>query len=91
MGGVAWVLILTSVNTAVQLRSPDAILGRCLSIYQAVTFGGMAIGSWVWGAVADWRGLATALHGASACLVVSFVVLRVLAPLPRPGEGVVKQ
>jgi MFS family permease len=90
VGGMGWVMILTSVNTAVQMRSPDAILGRCLSIYQAVTFGGMALGSWCWGALADWRGLPTTLHVASVFLVVSFLLLRFLAPLPKPGEGVVK-
>ncbi|MDE8653815.1 MFS transporter [Novosphingobium album (ex Liu et al. 2023)] len=90
VGGMGWVAILTTINTAVQMRSPDEILGRCLSIYQAVTFGGMALGSWAWGALADWRGLPFALHAGSAFLIVSFIALRLLAPLPRPGEGVVK-
>lgn len=91
VAGLAWVMILTTLNTAVQLRAPDPILGRCLSIYQAVTFGGMALGSWAWGTVADWRSLPFALHGGAAFLIVSFVVLRTLAPLPRPGEGVIPQ
>lgn len=91
ISGLAWVMILTTLNTAMQLRSPDAILGRCLSIYQAVTFGGMALGSWTWGAVADWQDVSVALHAGSAFLIVSFVALRVLAPLPKPGEGVVRQ
>jgi MFS family permease len=90
VGGMGWVLILTSINTAVQMRSPDAILGRCLSIYQAVTFGGMALGSWAWGALADWKDLPFTLHAGSAFLIVSFVVLRIIAPLPKPGEGIVK-
>jgi len=88
--GTAWVALLTSINTSVQMRSPDEILGRCLSIYQAITFGGMAVGSWAWGAVADVRDLEFALHGASAFLVVSFLILRIVAPLPRPGEGMVQ-
>lgn len=74
-----------------QLRSPDAILGRCLSIYQAVTFGGMALGSWTWGMLADWKDLPFALHAGSIFLIVSFVALRILAPLPKPGEGIIKQ
>jgi len=90
LGGVGWVMILTNLNTAVQMRSPDAILGRCLSIYQAVTFGGMALGSWVWGAIADWKGLSFALVSAAAFLAVSFLILRVIAPLPKPGEGVIQ-
>ncbi|MBB4857988.1 MFS family permease [Novosphingobium chloroacetimidivorans] len=90
VGGAGWVMILTSINTAVQLRSPDAILGRCLSIYQAVTFGGMALGSWAWGALADLRGLPFTLHAGSVFLIVSFLLLRFVAPLPRPGEGVIR-
>ena len=89
--GMGWVWILTTLNTAVQMRSPDEILGRCLSIYQAVTFGGMAIGSWSWGLAADWKGLPFALHAGSVFLIVSFALLRLLAPLPRPGEGVLRQ
>jgi MFS family permease len=88
--GMGWVLILTTINTAVQMRSPDEILGRCLSIYQAVTFGGMALGSWAWGALADWRGLPFTLHAGSVFLVVSFGVLRFMAPMPRVGEGVLE-
>ncbi|WP_407938130.1 MFS transporter [Novosphingobium malaysiense] len=91
IAGMGWVWILTTINTAVQLRSPDEILGRCLSIYQAVTFGGMALGSWVWGFIADWKSLPFALHAGSVFLIVSFAALRLLAPLPRPGEGVLDQ
>jgi MFS family permease len=90
IAGTAWVALLTSINTAVQMRSPDEILGRCLSIYQAITFGGMAVGSWAWGAIADSRDLPFALYAASAFLIVTFVVLRFAAPLPKPGEGVVQ-
>lgn len=89
--GMGWVWILTTLNTAVQMRAPDGILGRCLSIYQAVTFGGMAIGSWTWGSLADWKSLPVALHGASIFLIVSFTTLRILARLPRPGEGVLRR
>ncbi|MDR2857956.1 MAG: MFS transporter [Novosphingobium sp.] len=87
LAGGGWVMALTSLNVSMQMRSPENIIGRCLSIYQAVTFGGMALGSWAWGVVADWRGLPTALHGASAFLLTAIVVLRVLAPMPKPHEG----
>ncbi|TCM18500.1 putative MFS family arabinose efflux permease [Novosphingobium sp. PhB165] len=90
LAGVSWVLILTTINTAVQMRSPDEVLGRCLSIYQAVTFGGMAMGAGTWGTLADWKGLPFALHGGAVLLFVSFVVLRFIAPMPRPGEGVLR-
>jgi len=87
IAGGGWVSALTTINVAMQMRSPDAILGRCLSIYQAITFGGMALGAWFWGALADWRDLPFALHGAAAFLVVTLIVLRMVAPMPKPGEG----
>jgi predicted MFS family arabinose efflux permease len=87
IAGGGWVAIFTTINIAMQMRSPEAILGRCLSIYQAVSFGGMALGSWVWGTVADWRDLPFALHAASAWLVVTLVLLRFLAPMPGRDEG----
>ena len=85
IAGAGWVTGLTSINVAMQIRSPDAILGRCVSIYQAVTFGSMAIGAWVWGAVADWQGLTFALHAAAGFLIFSLALLRLVAPMP-PGE-----
>lgn len=85
IAGAGWVTGLTSLNVAMQMRSPEAILGRCLSIYQAVTFGCMALGSWFWGAVADWYGLGFALHAAAVFLLLGLVVLRVAAPIP-PNE-----
>ena len=89
IGGLAWVSVLTSINVAMQMRSPDAILGRCLSIYQAVTFGGMALGSWAWGMVSDVRSLPFALHAAAGFLAVAMVLMRRFAPMPKPGEGVI--
>jgi MFS family permease len=86
VAGAGWVAAMTSLNTAMQLRSPERILGRCLSIYQAVTFGGMALGAWGWGLAADWRGLPFALHAAAAWLALT-LLLHWLAPMPRRDEG----
>lgn len=87
IAGGGWVATFTTINVAMQLRSPEAILGRCLSIYQAVSFGGLALGAWIWGVVADWRGLPFALHSASAWLIVTLVLLHFLAPMPGREEG----
>lgn len=87
IAGAGWVASLTTLNVAMQFRSPDAILGRCLSIYQAVTFGGMSLGAWIWGMAADWHGLPFALHAAGVFLLVTLLLLGYLAPMPKPGEG----
>lgn len=88
LGGIGWVLALTTLNVAMQVRSPDAILGRCLAVYQAITFGSMAIGAWVWGAIADGADVPTSLGVAAAWLAVSLVLLRLFMPMPQRGEGV---
>ncbi|AZI38352.1 MFS transporter [Caenibius tardaugens NBRC 16725] len=88
LGGIGWVMVLTTLNVAMQVRSPDAILGRCLAVYQAITFGGMAIGAWVWGAIADWSDLTVSLLAAAGWLTVWLVLLRIFVPMPQRGEGV---
>lgn len=87
LAGAGWVVTLTTLNVAMQVRSPEEILGRCLSIYQATTFGGMAFGAWVWGATADWLGAPVSLIGAAVWLSVSLIFLRRFAPMPARGEG----
>lgn len=81
IAGAGWVTGLTTINVAMQMRSPEEFMGRCLSIYQAATFGGVAIGAWVWGTLADFTSLPFALHAATAFLLVSLAILRILAPL----------
>ncbi|MGB3320816.1 MAG: MFS transporter [Sphingopyxis granuli] len=85
--GAMWVSTLTTLNVAMQLRSPESILGRCLSIYQAVTFGGMALGAYLLGLIADLWSLPVALFAAAAWLALSAPALRIFAPMPRRDEG----
>lgn len=87
IAGGGWVATLTSLNVAMQLRSPEAILGRCLSIYQAVTFGGMALGAYASGLASDLAGLAPAIGAAAVLMLVSLPLLQRLAPMPARGEG----
>jgi MFS family permease len=65
IGGCCWVLALALFNTTVQLSTPRWVVGRALALYQTAAFGGMALGSWLWGVVAEARGPAEALLWAS--------------------------
>lgn len=87
VAGAGWVAALTSLNVAMQLRSPEAILGRCLSLYQAITFGGMAAGAWAWGWLADVGGLSLGVDAAAAWLLLSLILLRRYARMPGREEG----
>lgn len=87
VAGGAWVSMLTTLNVAMQLRSPEEILGRCLSIYQAVTFGAMALGAYTLGLIADLSSLPAALFISTGWLVLTATLLRFVAPMPRRDEG----
>lgn len=87
VAGGAWVSMLTTLNVAMQLRSPEEILGRCLSIYQAVTFGAMALGAYTLGLIADLASLPAAILVSAGWLVLTALVLRLVAPMPRRDEG----
>lgn len=89
LAGCGHVAALTSFNVSVQLRSPDELLGRCLSLFQATIFGGMAAGAGIWGALSDVIGLTTALLASAAWLAATLVLLRAVSPMPKIGEGTV--
>ena len=84
-GGACWVLALALFNTTVQLSTPRWVVGRALSLYQTAAFGGMALGSWLWGSVAEAHGPAQALLAAAAAMLAAGAVgLRL--PLPARAE-----
>jgi MFS family permease len=56
MTGAAWVLVLSLFNVSVQLSAPRWVVGRALAMYQSCTFGGMAVGAWLWGWLSEYIG-----------------------------------
>jgi len=68
LSGAGWVLTLSTFNVTVQTSAPRWVVGRALSLYQMLTFTGLAAGSWWWGVV-------TGTLGISDALLVSAVVL----------------
>jgi MFS family permease len=74
VGGAGWVLALSTFNVTVQMASPRWVVGRTLALYQMSAFGGMALGSWLWGVVTERGGVDTALLSSAgvslACLAM---------------------
>lgn len=81
IGGACWVLALSLFNVTVQLSTPRWVVGRVLAIYQTATFGGMALGSWIWGVTAENNGPEMALL-ISAGLLLCGAALGFLLALP---------
>lgn len=69
-GGAGWLITWTGIDVSVQLASPRWVVGRTLSIYYALSAGGMAAGSWIWGSVAQNYSLTSALEGAAGALLL---------------------
>ena len=85
LGGAAWVLAMSTFNVTVQLSTPRWVVARALSLYQMAAFGGMALGSWLWGFVANHADLRTALLAAAAAMVAC-ALLGLRFPLARLAE-----
>ncbi|MEO6032216.1 MAG: MFS transporter [Burkholderiaceae bacterium] len=79
LGGAAWVLALSTFNVTVQLFTPRWVVARALSLYQMAAFGGMTVGSWLWGVVAESGGVRTALFAAAGVMLVCAALGRWLA------------
>ncbi|WP_216641154.1 MFS transporter [Oceaniglobus roseus] len=84
VAGAGWVVALSMFNVTVQLSTPRWVVGRALALYQTGVFGGMAAGSWIWGAVSDGFGVGAALLGTAVVLVLGALVG---LKMPLPGFG----
>jgi predicted MFS family arabinose efflux permease len=74
--GMAWIGILACLNVAAQTMSPPGLRARALSMYLLVLQGGMAVGSAVWGALANREGVPTALLSAALALGLGLFTIR---------------
>src|SRR5205085_8069491 len=52
IAGASWIAALASLNVSAQVALPEWVRGRGLAIFGTVLFGGMTLGSAVWGEVA---------------------------------------
>ena len=74
--GIAWTSIASCLNLAVQLAVPSWVQARTLGLYQMVFVGGTALGSLLWGAVAEAWGAPLALTSAAVALMLGLVAFR---------------
>jgi predicted MFS family arabinose efflux permease len=76
IGGACWIVILASLNVAAQLSSPNWLRARTLSMYLIVLQGGTAVGSSLWGAIAERSSMPVSLAIAAVALVLGLIVSR---------------
>jgi MFS family permease len=76
LGGFGWMVALSTFNVVVQLAAAESFRGRAISVYYIALFGGLALGSWAWGHVAEGAGVDWGLYGAAAGLLASLLFYR---------------
>lgn len=69
--GAAWMISVTLFNVGIQLSAPRWVAGRTLAAFQAAIAGGIAIGSWFWGHIAQDHGVAISLLISAAAMAAT--------------------
>ena len=64
--GMAWISVANSLTISAQQALPDWIRARGMAIYQMALMGGASAGSLLWGQLASWTTVPTAVATASA-------------------------
>ncbi|MDW5264255.1 MULTISPECIES: MFS transporter [Acidobacteriaceae] len=73
--GFAWTCTLSTLNTSVQLAVPAWVQARALGTYLMTFQGGMALGSVLWGALAEHTSTPISLATAAAGLAITLPIV----------------
>ena len=81
IAGAGWVQALAGFSVAGQLWAPREVVGRIVAMVSSLTFGGIALGSWLWGHFAERFGPDGALLVSGGAMVL-LPVIGLLWPMP---------
>lgn len=84
-GGLAWMVLLTSLNVATRMVVARWVQARALSVYLLVFQGGIAMGSVLWGFMAAHVGVRISLAAAGTLLLIGVTLTKSLSL--GPGEA----
>jgi MFS family permease len=71
LSGVAWITVLSSLQVTAQLALPNWVRSRGLAVFMMSFMGSMALGSLVWGKIAEVTSLSTSLLVAAVGAVIA--------------------
>ncbi|MEJ7926074.1 MFS transporter [Sphingobium sp. AN641] len=83
--GACYLLVLALFNVSIQTSVPRWVVARSVALYYASASGGMAFGSWMWGAMAAGYGADSAMLAAG---VMTLALPVLFLPLPLPETGI---
>jgi MFS family permease len=76
VGGLGWMVAMSTFNVVVQTAAAESYKGRAISVYYLSLFGGLALGSWIWGHVAELASIRAGLYAAALGLGASLAFYR---------------
>jgi MFS family permease len=76
LSGAAWTSTMSTINVSVQLAVPAWVQARALGTYMMTFQGGMALGSVLWGTIAEHTSTPIALTTAACGLLVTYPFVR---------------
>lgn len=79
--GMAWMNVVNTFSVTIQTHAPRWIVGRAVANYQASMAGGLALGAWLWGEIAQAINLNCAIIASTAALACVALMGRAL-PAP---------
>jgi predicted MFS family arabinose efflux permease len=81
LGGAAWIVFISLISALIQKLAPDWVRARVLAIYLLVFQGAVALGSAMWGVIAQRAGIRTAMLCAGIGTIAT-LALALVAKLP---------
>ncbi|NQW52713.1 MAG: MFS transporter [Rhodospirillales bacterium] len=85
LNGACWITVIANNGASVQMILPNYMRARGMAVHQMVFFGAMVLGALLWGKIANFFDVRTALIG-SAVMLVPLTVLA--ASIKLPGSSV---
>ncbi len=82
VAGASWLVVLATLNSHIQTSIAEWVRGRAMAAYMMVFFGSMSAGAVLWGSIAEWTGIPTAIEYAAIAMVSVVLLnypLRILA------------
>ena len=73
-------------SVAGQVWAPRAVVGRVTATVSTMTFGGIALGSWLWGHFAERFGIAAAVAASGAAMLL-VAGIGLMLPMPRQADA----
>jgi len=76
IAGICWIMILPTISSFAQMALPEWIRGRGIALYSTMQFGSMALGSLLWGKIANYAGVSYTHYIAAFTILLTLLLTK---------------